>query len=281
MSSARAREAARNAHKAAYDDAVSTYAALGQDELRAAALPGVEHPVGSTLGQKSAALADQRLGQLGPGVGDDLRAEQAGGELGAGETDGLEGLVDQVGAEDPVAALDHDVQRAVGVGHEEFLDRIAVQGGQVEVGASGWGDGCLVGAVVEAYGSDLRGLAVGEVDSGAFGVFLGPAAVGVRAGDAQVWCAGGGGEPPAGGVEAGQEAEPCAAEVLAGLLLAVGLDPVRDTQAPRERGEQGLVEGGDEVGQGLVTERLGVGALVSVAADRVGGQFVGGVAHRR
>ncbi|MGI5194916.1 ATP-binding protein [Streptomyces sp. CA-288835] len=38
MSSARAREAARNADKAAYDDAVSTYAALGRDALRAAAL---------------------------------------------------------------------------------------------------------------------------------------------------------------------------------------------------------------------------------------------------
>jgi hypothetical protein len=38
MSPARARAAAEEADKAAYDDAVSSYAALGRDELRAAAL---------------------------------------------------------------------------------------------------------------------------------------------------------------------------------------------------------------------------------------------------
>jgi hypothetical protein len=40
MSSARARHAAERADRPAYEDAVSSYAGLGRDELRAAALAG-------------------------------------------------------------------------------------------------------------------------------------------------------------------------------------------------------------------------------------------------
>ena len=149
-------------------------------------LPGVEHPGGGSLGQGGTAFSYEGFRQLGAGVGDDLGAEQAGRQLGAGEAHGLEGLVDEVGAEDPVAALDHDVQGALGAGQGEFLDQVAAEGGQVQVAAGGGRDGGLVGAVVEADGGDHRRLGPGEADPGAFGVLLRPAAVGVRAGDSDV-----------------------------------------------------------------------------------------------
>jgi hypothetical protein len=58
--------------------------------------------------------------------------------------------------------------------------------------------------MVEADGGDGGLFSVGEVGLGAFSVFLRPAAAQVWAGDAEVWDACGGGEPPAGGIEARQ-----------------------------------------------------------------------------
>lgn len=84
----------------------------------------------------------------------------------------------------------------------EFLDQVAVEGGQVEVATGGGCDGGAVGAVAEADGLDVGRLAVGEEDAGSSGMLLGPAAAGVRAGNPYVRGAGGRGEPPAGGVEA-------------------------------------------------------------------------------
>lgn len=135
--------------------------------------------------------------------------------------------------------------------------------------------------MVKARRGDFRRLGVGEGDPGAFGVLFRPAAPGARAGDAEVRGAGGGGEPPAGGVDAGEEPEPRAAVVLAGLLLGVRLDAVRDAQAPGQGREEGLVEGGDEVVQGLLAEGLGVGALVAVFAGGIGRQLVRGVCRGR
>ncbi|MFF4227918.1 hypothetical protein [Streptomyces sp. NPDC001820] len=51
MSAARARQAAENADGAAYSDAVSEYAALVQDELRAAALKLLTGPSPATSGR--------------------------------------------------------------------------------------------------------------------------------------------------------------------------------------------------------------------------------------
>lgn len=50
-----------------------------------------------------------------------------------------------------------------------------------------------------------------------------------------------------------------------------------DPQVPGECGEEGLVEAGDEAGQGVVAESLGIGVLVAVAADRIGDQLVGSI----
>lgn len=58
---------------------------------------------------------------------------------------------------------------------------------------------------MEADGSHLRGLAVGELGASVFSMFLGPAAAGLWAWDAHVLRAGGGGQPSAGGIESGQE----------------------------------------------------------------------------
>ena len=80
------------------------------------------------------------------------------------------------------------------------------------------------------------------MDARALGVLLSPPAAGSRAGDTDVRDAGRRRQVPTGGVHAGQHAQPGTAEVLARLLLAVGLDGVRHVQALGQGREQRAVQ---------------------------------------
>lgn len=247
---------------------------LGQ---RARPLPGVEHPRGAADGQGRSALSDKGLGQLGARVRDHLWAEEPGGQLPLGEANCLQGSVDQEAAGHPVAALDHDVQRAGRSREGQLLDEVAVQRGQVQICAALRLDDGLVLAVVQAYGRDGRLFAVVAADTGAFGVFLRPAAARSGTGDTQVGDPGGRGEVPAGGAHAGQYPQPGAAEVLARLLLAVGLHGVRHLQTLGQGREQRAVEVVDLLRDAVGAEGMCVGPLVVVTGLAVGDDGVRGV----
>ena len=73
--------------------------------------------------------------------------------LEGGGGQGGEGLVDKLAAEGPVPALDHHWQRDRVTGGDAFLDQVAIERGQVQVGVAVRGDGDLVVGVVGAYQS--------------------------------------------------------------------------------------------------------------------------------